>query len=390
MKLSEIKLRNLRPLTKQYKIYDGQGLYVIITPQGRKYFRYDYKFQGKRKTISLGVYPAVSLKQARSKLIKVKYLLGKGIDPATQRMRLKNESSDCLEEIAREWFRIKQKNWTDKHAKTVIRRLETFVFPFIGKIPVKKISPPHLLEVLRKIEAQGKYETAHRVKQICGQIFRFAIATGKADRDPSADLKGALVTVKPRRMPTILDPEKIGQLLRAIDGYEGNIIVKYALRLAPLLFVRSGELRHAEWKEFDLKQAQWQIPAEKMKIKRSHIVPLSRQAVAILNEINAITGDMKYVFPGMRTPKRPISDNTLNAALRRLGYTKDEIVIHGFRSMASTILNEQGWDPNAIERQLAHVDSNSVRAAYNYAQYLPVRRQMMQAWADYLDKLKEV
>ncbi len=190
-------------------------------------------------------------------------------------------------------------------------------------------------------------------------------------------------------MPTILDPLKIGQLLRAIDGYEGNIIVKYALRLAPLIFVRSGELRHAEWREFDLDQAQWQIPAKKMKIKRPHIVPLSRQAIAILNEISAITGDMKYVFPGIRTPERPISDNTLNAALRRLGYTKDEIVIHGFRSMASTILNEQGWDPNAIERQLAHIDSNSVRAAYNYAQYLPMRRQMMQAWADYLDKLRE-
>ena len=387
MRLSEIKLRNLKPETKQYKIYDGQGLYVIVTPKGKKYFRYDYRFQGKRKTISLGVYPTVSLKEARKKLIKVKYLLAEGLDPVAQRGGKK--SSDCFEPVAREWFGIKRKAWTDKHARTVIRRLETFVFPFIGNMPLAQITPPLLLEVLRKIELQGKYETAHRVHQICGQIFRFAIATGKAERDPAADLRGALVTPKPRRMPTILEPAQIGELLRAIDGYEGYFAVKYALKLAPLVFVRSGELRHAEWKEIDFGQAQWQIPAEKMKIKRPHIVPLSRQAIDILKQIRPITGDMKYVFPSVRTTERPISNNTLNAALRRLGYTKDEMVIHGFRSMASTILNEHGWDPNAIERQLAHIENNSVRAAYNYAQYLSERRRMMQWWADYLDNLKK-
>ncbi|MGH6885504.1 MAG: tyrosine-type recombinase/integrase, partial [Geminicoccales bacterium] len=242
--------------------------------------------------------------------------------------------------------------------------------------------------VLRRIEARGAIDTAHRVLQNCGQVFRFAVATGRAVRDPAADLRGALVTVRGSHFASITEPKAIGALLRAIGGYQGTHIVRCALRLAPLTFVRPGELRAAEWPEFDLDAAEWRIPAERMKMRAIHLVPLSAQAVGILRELRPLTGTGRYVFPGERTPTRPMSENTVNAALRRLGYSKDEMTGHGFRSMASTLLNEQGWHRDAIERQLAHGERDAVRAAYNYAEHLPERRRMMQAWADYLDGLK--
>ncbi len=316
----------------------------------------------------------------------------KGVDPSQHKKETKLIQRELavnnFEAVAREWFDKNTHVWTKKHATTVIRRLELNVFPIIGNRPIKLVTAPELLEVLQKIESRGAIETAHRVKQICGQVFRYAIATGRGERDPSADLKGALTPVKPKSMAAITDPKKIGSLLRAIDGYDGQIMTMCALRLAPLTFVRPGELRHAEWLEIDLDNAEWKIPAHKMKMKLPHIVPLSRQAVDILVELKPITGDGRYVFPSLRSTVRPMSNNTVNAALRRMGYAKDEMTGHGFRAMASTILHEQGWPSDVIERQLAHTEGNSVKAAYNHAQHLPERRKMMQSWADCLHALK--
>ena len=301
---------------------------------------------------------------------------------------LREMTVNNFEAIAKEWSAKNSNVWTKKHSETVTGRLDRHLFPWIGKRPIKLITAPELLVVLRRIESRGTFETAHRVKQICGQVFRYAIATGRAERDPSADLRGALVPVKSKSMAAITDPQKIGGLLRAIDGYDGHIITKCALRLAPLVFVRPGELRHAEWIEVDLGEGMWKIPAEKMKMKIPHIVPLSKQAIDVFRMIEPVTGDGRYVFPSLRSEKRPMSDNTVLAALRRMGYSKEEMTGHGFRSMASTLLHEQGWPSDVIERQLAHAEGNSVKAAYNHAQHLPERRKMMQHWADYLDALK--
>lgn len=268
--------------------------------------------------------------------------------------------------------------------------MEKDIFPWLGSRPVSAITAPELLTCLRRIEARGALDTAHRAHQNCGQIFRYAVATGRAERDPSGDLRGALPPATHVHYASITEPEKIGALLRAIDGYDGTFVSRCALRLAPLVFVRPGELRAAKWAEIDLDKAEWRIPAERMKARVLHIVPLSTQAIEILRDLKPLTGRSEYLFPSVRTRSKPISDNTLNAALRRLGYTTDEVTTHGFRSMASTLLNEQGWDRDAIERQLAHGERNEVRAAYNYAQYLPVRRKMMQAWADYLDTLRQL
>ena len=391
MPLTDTAIRNAKPKDKQYKLSDEKGLYLLVKKAG-KYFRLDYRFAKKRKTFAIGVYPDVTLAEARQQRDEARKLVKKGVDPLkhkkeTQNMMLELADNN-LEAIAREWFEKNSSVWTKKHSSTVIRRLEFNVFPLIGGRPIKLITAPELLEVLQEIESRGAIETAHRVKQICGQVFRYAIATGKADRDPSADLKGALTPVKPKSMATITDPIKIGGLLRAIDDYDGHIATICALRLAPLVFVRPGELRHAEWSEIDLDSAEWKIPAHKMKMKLPHIVPLSRQALDILVELKPITSDGRYVFPSLRSTVRPMSDNTVNAALRRMGYAKSEMTGHGFRAMASTILHEQGWPSDVIERQLAHTEGNSVKAAYNHAQHLPERRKMMQEWADYLDALK--
>jgi integrase len=262
------------------------------------------------------------------------------------------------------------------------------MFPFIGGRPIADVTSREVLTALRKVESRGAIETAHRTKQNASQVFRYAVATGRADRDPTAELKGALAPVRKSHHPSITDPKAIGGLLRAIDGYDGSPATKAALRLASLTFVRPGELRRAEWSEFNLDESEWRVPAERMKMREQHLVPLSRQAVAVLRDLQPITGRWKHVFPGARTNGRPMSENTVNAALRRLGYTKDQMTGHGFRSMASTHLNEQGWHRDAIERQLAHAERNEVRAAYNFAEHLPERRRMMQAWADYLDGLK--
>lgn len=291
--------------------------------------------------------------------------------------------------VAREWWEKRKALWTESYAAATLARLEKDVFPFIGRRPVKHLDAADFLECLQRIEKRGVLDTAHKIKTKCSEVMRYAVVTRRAVRDPIVDLKGALMPVRRKHYATITYPSEIGALLRTIDGYRGKSqIVHCALRLLPLVFVRSAELRYARWEEFDLEATQWKIPAERMKAKIAHIVPLSTQAIAILRELHPLTGPDGYLFPSIRSYARPISNNTVNAALRRMGYTKDEMTGHGFRSMASTLLNEQGWRPDAIERQLAHREENDVRAAYNYAEHLPERRKMMQAWADYLDALR--
>ncbi len=391
MSLTDSAIRNAKPKEKQYKLYDERGLYLLVNKAG-KYFRFDYRYAGKRKTLALGVYPEVKLAVAREKRDDARRMLQNDVDPAQYRKETKSmqkeQAGNSFEAVAREWFTKNKHNWTDGHSRTIIRRLELNIFPWLGARPVASITASELLTVLRRIEDRGALETAHRVNQICGQVFRYAIATGRAERDHSADLRGALPPAKPKRMATITDPKQIGGLLRAIDGYQGHMITKCALRLAPLVFVRPGELRHAEWQEINFEEAEWKIPAKKMKMGISHIIPLSTQAIEILKEIEPLTGRGRYLFPSLRTPERPMSNNTVLAALRRLGYSKDEMSGHGFRAMASTILHEQGWRSDIIERQLAHAERNSIKAAYNHAQHLTERRRMMQAWADYLDQLR--
>jgi integrase len=393
MRLTDVVLRNSKPLDKPYKLADGRGLYVLVNRTG-KYFRWDYRFGGKRKTLALGVYPETSLKEAREKHEDLRRLLARDIDPMELKKQKKIEAEaevrNAFESVAREWFAKNKTVWTEKHAETIIGRLQNNVFPWLGNLEISAITAPMLLEVLRRIESRGAHETGHRVKQICGQVFRYAIATGRAERDPSFDLRGALTPTRSKSMAAITNPGKIGILMRAIEGYQGNLITRCALKFAPLTFVRPGELRHAEWTEINLDRSEWKIPSEKMKMRTVHIVPLSSQAVAVLEEIRPLTGSGKYVFPSLRSGGRPMSENTILAALRYMGYSKDEMTGHGFRAMASTLLHEQGCPSDVIERQLAHSERNSVKAAYNHAQYLPERRKMMQAWADYLDSLKKM
>lgn len=392
MPLKDVTIKNAKPRDKAYKLADEKGLYLYIKPNGSKAWRLKYRFLGKEKTLSIGLYPDVGLSEARNARDNARKQLADKIDPGlakqVSKRSAKEASENSFEVIALEWYTKFSTKWSPSHGERILRRLEKDIFPWLGKRPIAEITAPELLSVLRRMESRGAIETAHRASQNCGQVFRYAIATGRAERDPSHDLKGAIPPAKKKHHASIIKPSAIGELLRAIDGYQGHFITKCALRLAPLVFVRPGELRHAEWNEFNLATGEWRIPAEKMKMRVTHIVPLSTQAIAIIRELRALTGDGKYLFPSVRSSKRAMSENTVLAALRRLGYTSDEMTGHGFRSMASTLLNEQGWNPDAIERQLAHGERNTVRAAYNYAEYLPERKKMMQQWADYLDSLR--
>lgn len=390
--LTRLQIESVRPPTKTKRLFDGRGLYIEFAPSGGRWWRLKYRFAGKEKRISLGVYPDVGIKEARDKREAARKQIAAGIDPGRQRKAeertLIEQTAHTFEAIAREWFAMVSPTWVASHSGKIIRRLEREVFPWIGGKPVKGVTAPDLLSVLRRIEARGFNETAHRTLQHAGCVFRYAIATGRAERDPSRDLTGALAPVVKNHFASLSDPASVGQLLRAIDAYPGEFVTACALRLSPLLFVRPGELRKAEWSEIDISNAEWRIPASKMKMRAIHIVPLSRQAIAIFDELRPVTGKRVLVFPGVVNHTRPMSDNTINLALRRLGYGNKEMTAHGFRSMASTLLNEQGWNRDAIERQLAHAERDAVRAAYNYAEHLPERRKMMQAWADYLDSLK--
>ena len=391
MPLTDPAIRNAKTQEKPLKLYDEKGLFLLVNPNGSRWWRLKYRFGGKEKLLSLGVYPEVSLKKAREKRDEAREDIRNGIDPSQAKKAQKASASgaDSFEAIAREWFEKFSKTWTLSHGARILRRLERDIFPWIGKRPIVEVKAPELLTVLRRIEERGAVETAHRASQNCGQIFRYAVATGRAERDPSGDLKGAIPPTKQTHHASITDPKEIGALLRAIDAYEGGLIVRCALKLAPLVFVRPGELRKAQWSEINWDKSEWVIPAERMKMREKHIVPLSRQSLEILRELQPLTGDGKYMFPSPRSSDRPMSDNAILSALRRMGYTGDQMTGHGFRSMASTLLNEQGWHRDAIERQLAHAERDSIRAAYNYAEHLPERRRMMQSWADYLGELRK-
>jgi integrase len=388
MALTETAIKNAKPGPKSIKMFDGRGLYLLLSPSGSRCWRFKYQFEGREKLISLGLYPDVPLIEARDRRERARQLVAKGIDPSAQRQAEKSAREDTFESIAREWLELQEKTLAPITLQKAKWMLEEFVFPRLGNRPITKITAPDLLAVLKRIEVRGKYETTHRTKQRCGQIFRYAIATGRAERDITADLRGALIPYKTKNFAALTDPQEVGRLLRAIDRYRGLSATAYALQLAPLTFVRPGELRHAEWTEFDLENAEWRIPAQRMKMRELHIVPLARQAVDLLRDLRAIARNSKYVFPSVRSAKRPMSENTITAALRRLGYEKYQMTAHGFRALASTLLNEQGWHPDLIELQLAHAERNKVRAAYNRAQRLSERKQMMQAWADYLDTLR--
>lgn len=398
MPLTDVKIRTTKPNGKAFKLFDSGGLYLELGPAGGKYWRWKYRFAGKEKRLAFGVYPDVSLKAAREKRDKARQQLAAGIDPGEARKAEKQAQAgaEAFEAVAREWHAKFSPSWVSSHGDRILRRLDNDVFPWVGKRPISDIRAPEVLALLRRIESRGALETAHRAMQNCGQIFRYAVATGRAERDPTGDLRGALPPPKEKHHASILEPKRITELLRAIDGYQGFLVTKCALRLAPLVFVRPGELRKAQWPEIDLEKAEWRIPAERMKMREHHIVPLSRQAVEILREIEPLTNRPmpsrpnapRYVFPSARTRERPMSENAILAALRRMGYTKEEMTGHGFRSMASTLLHEQGCNHQAIERQLAHAERNSVSAAYNFAEHLSERRKMMQDWADYLDGLK--
>lgn len=388
MPLTNTAIKNAKPGPKQRKLFDGGGLFLLVSPKGGKWWRFKYRFDGKEKLLSLGTYPEISLKEARERRENARRMVAQGIDPSAARKAEKEQGQDTFGAVALEWLAKQKGVWVPSHTKRQARRLEQHVLPYLGNKPVAEVTPPTLLAVLRRIESKGIIETAHRVHQMCGQIFRYAVATGRAERDPSGDLRGALAPAKPDNFATVTDPKDVAALLRAIDGYEGTWTTICALKLAPLVFVRPGELRHAEWSEIDLDASEWKIPAEKMKMRQAHIVPLSRQAVAVLQDLHPLTGSGRYIFPSVRSASRPMSNNTINAALRRMGYSKDQMTGHGFRSMASTILHEQGWPSDVIERQLAHAERNKVKAAYNHAEHLPERRKMMQGWSDYLDGLK--
>ena len=386
--LSDTRVRAAKPREKAYKLYDERGLFLFVTPTGGRLWRLKYRVRDREKLISLGAYPDVGLKRAREKRDEARKLLADGVDPSAERQERRTALLETFEGVAEEWLELQSKSLAAETISILGTRLKSALYPYLGSRPITAITAQELLGALRRIEARGRHETAHRVRALAGRVLRYAVATGRAQHDVAADLKDALAPVKSRNFASVTDPVRVGELMRAIDGYTGHPVTALALKLAPLVFVRPGELRAAEWTEFDLLAAEWRIPGTRMKMGDPHIVPLSRQALAILRELEPLARGGRYLFPSLRTRDRPMSNNTINAALRRLGYTSQEQTGHGFRTMASTLLNEQGFPPDVIELQLAHSDRNKVRAAYNKAQRLSERRKMMQAWADYLDGLR--
>ena len=400
--LTEVKIRTIKPSEKSVRLSDERGLYLEVTPNGGRWWRLRYRFGGKEKLISLGTYPDTGLKAAREKRDAARQLLETGVDPSEARRAEKASNSqvatNSFEAVAREWHAtIHVAQVSSGHAARTLIRLEQDVFPWLGRLPISEIKAPQLLQATRRVEARGAIETAHRVLQACGQVFRYAIATGRAERDPTPDLRGALKPVLVQHMAAITDPERVGELLRAIESYKGMPMTRAALQLAPLVFVRPGELRKAEWSEFDLGAAVWRIPAARMKRTKqeklsgaAHVVPLSRQALAVVRELQPLTGHGRYLFPSPRTGERPMSDNGVLSALRRMGFPSDEMTGHGFRAMARTLLAERlNVDEAVIEAQLAHAVRDSLGRAYNRTEFLEQRRNMLQMWADYLDKLRD-
>jgi integrase len=386
--LSDTRVRAAKPRDRAYKLYDERGLFLFVTPTGGRLWRLKYRLRDREKLISLGAYPDVGLKRARERRDEARKLLADGIDPSSERQERRTALLETFEGVAEEWLELQSKSLAPETISILGSRLKSALYPYLGSKPVAAITAREVLGALRRIEARGRHETAHRVRALAGRVLRYAVATGRAQHDVAADLKDALAPVKSRNFASVTDPVRVGELMHAIDGYTGYAVTALALKLAPLVFVRPGELRAAEWPEFDLLAAEWRIPGARMKMGEPHIVPLARQALAILGELQPLARGGRYLFPSLRTRDRPMSNNTINAALRRLGYTSEEQTGHGFRTMASTLLNEQGFPPDVIELQLAHSERNKVRAAYNKARRIPERRAMMQAWADYLDGLR--
>lgn len=398
--LSPSAVTNAKARAKPYVMRDGRGLLLRVDSNGSKLWRLDYRrpHTGKRNMLSLGSFPTVSLRKARDRRDEAQRLLSDGIDPGEKRKAESAADAETFEAVAREWFARHSVRWAPGHANKIIRRLERDVFPWIGGKPIAGLTAPDVLAVLRRIESRGSVETAHRAHQNCGQVFRYAVATGRAQSDVTRDLRGSLTPVIPGHFASITDPDKVGELLRAIDAFTGTFPVACALKLAPMVFVRPGELRQAEWTEFDLDAGEWNIPPARLKLPKAikedpstpaHLVPLASQAVAILRELYPLTGSGRFVFPGMRDRKKPLSNMAVNAALKRMGYDGKTLTAHGFRAMARTILDEgMGFRPDFIEHQLAHAVKDANGRAYNRTSFLPQRRKMMQAWADYLDSLR--
>ncbi|HPB23723.1 MAG TPA: integrase arm-type DNA-binding domain-containing protein [Novosphingobium sp.] len=397
MKLTDVAIRNAKPGEKPLKMADGQGLFLFVTPAGGKLWRLKYRLDGREKLLAIGAYPQVSLSDARKRRDDARVLIAQGKDPSREKQRDKLRSrlqaADTFKAIANEYCAKRRRDGEKGWAPPTATRSEyilSLLYVSIGQMPIAEIEPRDVLAAIQKIERRGKLDSARRALQLAGAVFRFAVATARLRSDPTRDLKGALTAPTVTHYGAITDPKRVGELLRAIDGYEGQRLTKLALQLAPHVFVRPGELRHAEWGEFDLDGALWIIPAGKMKMRKPHHVPLSTQAVELLREVQSVTGPNGYVFPSIRSRARPMSENTLNGGLRRLGYATDEMTAHGFRAMASTLLNESGkWTPDAIERALAHGDKDKVRAAYHRGAHWQERVRMAQWWSDHLDTLRK-
>ncbi|MBV7265898.1 tyrosine-type recombinase/integrase [Erythrobacter ani] len=394
MTLTAAEIKAFKPADQSYKRADGKGLYIEVAPSGSKLWRWKYRVGGKEKRLALGAWPETSLAKARELRDEARRQLNDGEDPALRRKKAKAtaqfEAANTFAAIGAEY--IEKKMMAEGLAKRTVEKAKwhlDLLSPAIGNMPISDVDPQMLLAALRKLEARGTYETAKKCRGFASRVFRFAIWTGRAEHDPAAALNGALTTPKAKHYAAILDPGKLGELLRVVDDYDGQPITKLALQVTPHVFVRPGELRHAEWEEFDLEAAIWRIPEGKMKARRAHAVPLSRQVLSILEKLKSHSGSDGYVFPSFYTAKRPMSENTVNVALRRMGFSKDEVTAHGFRATASTLLNESGkWNPDAIERALSHGDSDAVRGAYSRGNYWEERVQMAQWWSDYLDQLR--
>lgn len=393
MPLTDVRVRTAKPAEKDYKMADERGLFLLVKKNSSKYWRMKYRIAGKEKLLAIGVYPDVSLASARQSRDEARSMLAQGIDPMEHKKAVKaafhESASNSFEIIAREWLG-NRKPGSEKSDARIKRILEKDLFPAMGSRPIADITPPELLRALRRMESRGVLETAHKARQYAGQIFRYAVATGRADRDPSADLKGALKTPIKRHFAAITTPKEAGQLMRAIYSYQASPAVMAALKLAPLLFCRPGELRQLEWQEVNFEERRIELPPEKMKVKEPHIIPLCKQAVAILEELHALTGRGRYVFPNGRGASRPLSENGLRVALRTMGYANEQMTVHGFRAMARTLLDEiLAFPVDWIEHQLAHAVRDANGRAYNRTKHLEQRRKMMQTWADYLDSLRE-
>lgn len=394
MALTDTAIRAAKPKAKPYKLGDALGLFLLLQPSGGKLWRLKYRIGGVEKKLALGTYPETSLSKARALRDQARELIAAGIDPGIEKQRAKLraqvDASNTFGEIAREFIDKRRREGMSSSTADKSDYYVSRLGPTLVRLPITDIGAPDLLAALRKVEAKGNHETARRVLQLSGRIFRYAVATARLASDPTRDLRGALTAPQPKHYGAIVEPKRAGELLRAIDGYDGQVLTKLAMQLSPHVFVRPGELRHAEWEEIDLDGALWTIPAAKMKMRKPHLVPLSRQSIELLRKAHTITGPIGYVFPSIRSRARPMSENTINAGLRRLGFAGDEMTAHGFRAMASTLLNESSkWNPDAIERALAHRDSDAVRAAYHRGAHWKERVDMAQWWSDHLDTLRK-